>query len=137
MDRAALCILAAVLSACAPPSEQRGAAPADIHTSQNSLDWSGVYEGVLPCADCPGIQTRLTLNRDGTYELLTRYLERPVAPRTERGRFTWQAGGNTIALDAGGQRYAVGEGRLSLLDPEGRPEWSPAKNRVLTLVQQR
>ena len=27
------------------------AQPADAHTSQSALDWTGVYEGVLPCAD--------------------------------------------------------------------------------------
>ncbi len=51
-------------------SDPTMAKQADMHTSQNSLDWAGVYEGVLPCADCPGIQTRLTLSRDETYELV-------------------------------------------------------------------
>jgi heat shock protein HslJ len=123
-----LFVLATALSACA---QQKGPAT-PTHTSQNSLDWAGVYEGVLPCADCPGIKTTLTLNRDGTYELVTQYLERSVAARTIRGRFTWQASGNAITLDeqGGGQQYAVGEGRLALLYRDGGP---PA---VLTLVPQ-
>ena len=137
-----LCALAAVLSACTPQKEEGVptkpviAKPADSHTSQNSLDWAGVYEGVLPCADCPGIKTRLTLNHDGTYELLAQYLERQDAPRTVRGRFTWQASGNAISLDASGgrQQYSVGEGRLSLLNRDGTPEGSQSPNRVLTLV---
>ena len=46
-------------------SGRRGrAVPDPAHNSRNSLDWAGIYEGVLPCADCPGIQTRLTLSRD-------------------------------------------------------------------------
>jgi len=106
--------------------------PADLHTSQNSLDWAGVYEGVLPCADCPGIKTRLTLSLDGTYELVTQYLERQVPAQTVRGRFTWQASGNAITLDehGGGQKYSVGEGRLILRNDGGPPV-------VLTLVPQR
>ena len=30
------------------------------HTSQNALDWDGIYRGLLPCADCEGIQTTIS-----------------------------------------------------------------------------
>ena len=36
------------------------------HNSQNSLDWAGVYQGILPCADCEGFDTVITLNWDET-----------------------------------------------------------------------
>src|SRR5690554_6478325 len=39
----------------------------DEHTAQNSLDWMGEYEGVLPCADCEGIRTIVVLNENGTF----------------------------------------------------------------------
>jgi heat shock protein HslJ len=131
-------VLATALSAYAQlpgqmaPPKPTTTKPVDLHTSQNSLDWAGTYEGVGPCADCPGIKTRLTLNRDGTYELTTQYLGRQVAPETVRGRFTWQPSGNAITLDArgGAQQYSVGEGRLSLLNHGGG---TPV---VLTLVAQ-
>jgi heat shock protein HslJ len=131
-----LFVLTSVLPACeqqkasAAPSEQR----ADLHTSQNSLDWAGVYKGIFPCADCPGIKTRLTLNSDGTYERVVQYLGRQGIGQTVRGLFTWQASGNAITLDqrGGGQQYSVGEGRLSLLYPSS----GAAPNPVLTLVQQ-
>jgi heat shock protein HslJ len=108
----------------------------DMHTSQNSLDWAGVYAGVLPCADCPGVKTSLTLNRDGSYELSTLYLDRQVAPRIVRGRFSWNAEGNAIALDANGygQRFAVGEGRLAQLNRDGSAAGAHSPNRVLTKV---
>jgi uncharacterized lipoprotein NlpE involved in copper resistance/heat shock protein HslJ len=124
--------------ASAVPSEPTTSKPADLHTSQNSLDWAGAYEGILQCADCPGIKTRLTLNRDGTYKLVTQYLERQNAAETVRGLFTWQHNGNAISLDehGGGQRYSVGEGHLSLLYRDSGREGSPAPNLVLTLVSQ-
>ena len=53
------------------PSAPLATKPVDLHTRQNSLDWAGVYEGVLPCANCPGVRTRLTLQRDGSYQLVT------------------------------------------------------------------
>lgn len=132
-----LFVLATALSACA--QQKRPMTPSnfaiqkpDLHTSQNSLDWAGVYEGVLPCADCPGIKTRLTLNRDGTFTRVMQYLERRVAAETVSGRFTWQANGNVITLDehGGGQQYSVGEGRVTLLSSGGGPPL------VLTLISQ-
>jgi uncharacterized lipoprotein NlpE involved in copper resistance len=132
-------ILAASLAGCMPrkaTSDMPVPKPPDMHTSKVSLDWAGVYEGVLPCADCPGIKTRLTLARDGTYELSSLYLDRQVEPRIVRGRFSWDAGGNAITLDANGdeQRFAVGEGRLSQLNRDGSPTGAQAPNRVLKRV---
>ena len=48
------------------------------------------FSGLLPCADCPGLKTELTLTRDapysgdGTYRLVETYLERG-APFTSTG----------------------------------------------------
>lgn len=44
------------------------------HTTENSLDWMGTYEGTLPCASCPGIETKLIINQDYTYSLEENYL---------------------------------------------------------------
>ncbi len=46
---------------------------ADTHTAENSLDYYGTYQGVLPSAGGEGIETSLTLKTDGTYELVTVY----------------------------------------------------------------
>ena len=106
-----------------------------MHTSRNSLDLAGTYEGVLPCADCPGIKIRLTLANDGTFEKQSRYLDRDVVPRTERGLFTWQADGNSISLAAGGgQNFAVGKGFLIQLNSDGTHPDAATPNRVLMLV---
>jgi uncharacterized lipoprotein NlpE involved in copper resistance len=133
---APIVLLAGVLAGCAQPQGGAAAAPPDAaHNSRNALDWAGVYAGVLPCADCPGIETRLTLQRDGGFELSTRYLDRQPAPQTVRGQFQWNAAGNTITLDAAGQgrQFRVGEGRLLQLDRDGGvPSWD-APHRVLTL----
>ena len=114
-------------------SPERKMAP-DMHTSQNSLDWAGAYEGVLPCADCPGIKTRLTLKPDGRYEFSTQYLDRQPAPTVETGKFFWNAGGNGITLEGSGQRFAVGEGRLLALYRDAPTDWSRSPNQVLKRV---
>src|SRR5207247_4698611 len=52
------------------------------------------YEGVLPCADCSGLKTELTLNRNAktsapeTYKLRETYLGKPAGTRTTMGKWT-------------------------------------------------
>ena len=41
--------------------EMRNILIPDMHTTMNSLDWDGTYTGILPCADCKGIETNITL----------------------------------------------------------------------------
>ena len=132
-------LLVLSLAACTttPPSAPAAAPDPDpAHTSRNAVNWEGTYEGVTPCADCPGIKLRLTLRADGRYELATQYLERQPALQTVRGNFSWNAAGNTITLDAGGggQQFRVGEGRLLQLNRDGTaPAWN-TPSRVLTRV---
>lgn len=83
------------------------------HTAENALDWNGQYEGVLPCADCPGIKTILSLNLDKTYTLEETYLERHVKPSIAKGTFKFdEKNGSIIVLDsaANQRQYFIGEG---------------------------
>lgn len=89
--------------------------------SQNALDWAGTYKGVLPCADCPGINTAIRINNDGTYILETLYQDRGDSVFVENGTFTWDASGSSITLSEGEQQqYQVGENQLFALDMEGK-----------------
>lgn len=93
------------------------------HTSQTSLDWSGMYKGVVPCADCEGIETTVVLNADQTYLLRTAYLGKPDAMASEKtGAFTWNTAGNTVVLSGlenTPNQYFVGENQLIQLDLAG------------------
>ncbi len=95
----------------------------DSHRAANSLDYAGTYRGVLPCADCEGIETTVTLSADGTYRMSTRYLGKGDGKVYESsGLYRWDEDGTRITLDGGdGQvyRYFVGEGTLRQLDLEG------------------
>lgn len=125
----------AFLTACAP---SRNAAPVDSHTARDSLDWAGSYEGVLPCADCPGIRTRVTLSDNGRYEKQTQYLDRQPQPEVVAGTFSWESDGSTIRLDASGdsQRYFVGENQVTMLYRDGtRPTGPLAPHYVLRRAQ--
>ena len=101
------------------PSTVTETPPPDMHTSQNAVDWPGTYEGVLPCADCEGILTTLTLAADGRYVISRAWLGRGDAVLTEEGGFSWTDDGRNVVLDGqdpGG--YKVGESRVWVLDDD-------------------
>jgi copper homeostasis protein (lipoprotein) len=78
----------------------------------------GAFEGDLPCADCPGLATRLTLVRrdsgwaEGRYVMVQVYRERAVPPLVTTGEWT------TLRGDADGPDATVYQ-----LDPD-KPEGS-------------
>ena len=76
--------------------QETGAFKPDIHNAETSLDYRGTYQGVLPAADCPGIETTLTLKPDGTYSLHEEYLERDARFDAE-GAYTLH--GNLLTLE--------------------------------------
>ena len=88
-------------------------------TSQNSLDWAGSYEGVLPCASCEGIQTLITLQSDNSFVQETVYLGKDEKILKLMGKAAWDEKGQKITLEDGTQ-YLVGENQLIMLDTEGQ-----------------
>ncbi len=96
--------------------------PDMAHNSRNSLDWYGVYKGTTPCADCEGIETSITLKRDGTFKRSLKYLGKDDNVFSDEGDFKWNDEGSKITLpgEAGmRQMYQVGENVLFHLDQEG------------------
>lgn len=102
-------------------AQQPAAATGD--NAQNALDWSGTYEATLPCADCPGIKTVLTLNKDQTFLRSEQYLKNHTEETTteDKGRFEWNKNGNVIHLKGKTTDLLlkVGENRLFALDKRG------------------
>jgi len=91
------------------------------HNAELSLDIAGVYEGILPCADCEGIRTELVLNENGNYLMKMTYLGRNTTFE-ENGK--WEVKKNTLTLfDAQSEtssiKYFVGENFIKQLDQEG------------------
>lgn len=99
----AIILMAASLAcACARPAEQSAPAPAKVAATASPARATDVaieplaltFEGVLPCADCPGIRTTLVLTRkaagwaEGTYRLTEAYIDRGVSPIVTTGDWT-------------------------------------------------
>ena len=119
----ALAVLPVALMSCGPKTSTSPATQqAKPDNSRVSVDWAGTYQGVVPCADCEGIETSITLERDSTYQLRTRSLGKADSVFEKRGAFAWNAAGSEIQLQglpAGSNRYLVGENVLTQLDRDG------------------
>lgn len=132
---------AALLAACGGNTQKKAAscsvetvaeAP-DMHTAETSLDYQGTYAGTLPAADCPGIETRLVLKKDGTFDLHMKYIDRD-SEFDEKGGYSVK--GNLLILTPengeGVEYYKVEENRLRRLDADKQPITGPlAENYVL------
>lgn len=84
-----------------------------------SVDWQDSYSGIIPCADCEGIQIRIVLNSDLTYTMESRYNGKDENIRQSKGKFTWTTNGSKIILEKEKQTYLVGENQLIFLDQKG------------------
>lgn len=92
----------------------------DTHDAEHSLSYFGVYEGVIPAADCPGIEVKLILHEDQTFELHEAYIDREDSTFTEKGSFSVDAN-HLILFKAHDEEsnYKIEEGRLRMLDMQG------------------
>ena len=95
----------------------------DAHHGQHTQDWSGVYFGSLPCADCYGVKTSLALNANNTYILITQNLGKSPREFTEKGKFAWDEKSGIIVLTPkkgdGSRQFLVAENQLIELDAKG------------------
>jgi uncharacterized lipoprotein NlpE involved in copper resistance len=96
------------------PNSQTGNNPPDIHTTEDSVDWGGIYTGTISEADGPGIEYQITLNYDQTFKMLYKNLDRPDKAHNQEGSFEWDKTGSMIILDVKDlpRFYMVGERSL-------------------------
>lgn len=89
--------------------------------------FAGSFEGTLPCADCPGIDSTLTLEADGTYSLHDAYRESDGASNDVTGTWTVEEAGKRIRLDPNSKQEqdrlyeVVSHDELRMLDIDGNP----------------
>ncbi|AHJ95998.1 copper resistance protein NlpE N-terminal domain-containing protein [Hymenobacter swuensis] len=120
-------IICLLFSACQGREQPYGTGPdnpaADKDTGAAATPLAGVYTDTVPCNDCRGIATRLTLKPDSLYELQEVYLGRPDPTNYRRG--PWRVRGQVVTLAPSGnnpvRRYQVEAARkLRLLDADGK-----------------
>lgn len=116
---AALCAVAA-LPGCNNRNDVRSVAQAqagELKAMQQS------YRGVLPCADCSGIETTLFLEKDGTWVMNERYQGgKADSAFASYGRWARTADRLVLTGVDGEKRYFRPKGDdLEMLDREGHP----------------
>lgn len=124
MKTSAILMIMTITLACNSSNQMKSddASSAIPDNSMTFIDWPGTYNGIVPCTDCEGIETALTLHEDGTYLLKTKYLGRSETINTINGSFSWNKEGSKITLsgiDNGPSQYLVGENGLVQLDLKG------------------
>ncbi|SDK28130.1 Uncharacterized lipoprotein NlpE involved in copper resistance [Ferrimonas sediminum] len=133
-------VLLALLVGCQSPQgngprHAEAAVVADTaHTARNALDWPGTYTGTLPCADCDGVETELTLNPDGSYHLKQNFLGRRSKGSHYSGRFQWNPAGNRVTLfreGAAPAHYFVAENRILRLDNQAKRIEGPSADQYV------
>ncbi|VTR42559.1 copper resistance protein NlpE [Sphingobacterium thalpophilum] len=77
----------------------------------------GEYRGVMPCADCDGIETLISLHPDNTYKYSSKYLNKSEDVFVREGK--WKLDGNIITLDGVDYKFKLGNHVLSQLDLSG------------------
>ncbi len=80
----------------------------------------GTYEGVLPCADCEGIDTTYHIHADGTFTTVDRYQGTKDVFKSS-GRWVYKKGILILTDDTDPQPYMIRAelGQLRLLDADG------------------
>lgn len=136
------CLVAAVfMTGCSSTATETTAQEALRSSGTVSVSGNQSYVGILPCADCPGIETQLDLLSNGTYFLTQTYQDRPNGTFSRMG--LWSLEGERLVLQhhqddhlvyfanqMGGwlQADTLGNPIISQLnynlDPKG---WQPAK----------
>lgn len=80
------------------------------------------FQGIIPCADCEGIQVSLALKQGGRYVMREHYAGTHTGDNVQQG--TWQRTAEKLILvsDTGDKRYFRPlENGLEMMDTEGNP----------------
>jgi uncharacterized lipoprotein NlpE involved in copper resistance len=115
-------LLAASLAACQTPANRTDQVPKHSRAvPAPAFSWAGSWSDTIPCADCPGILTRLDLRADSTYVLRSLYLERDSIPQGQIGKWTVMDDILVLATADVPMRWGVKGDALEMLGPDGRP----------------
>ena len=82
--------------------------------------WAGIYTGVTPAADCPGIVMVVILNAEGRYKITRQYIDRDDHVFSDTGAYVYDEKTKGLFLDGRNiPSYRVGKNTITILDGEG------------------
>jgi hypothetical protein len=97
------------------------------HEQANDDDeFHGVYYGFIPCDNCPGLKSTLSLNKNDNYLLVTQQAKESSRENYEKGKYTWDDEKKLVVLtprkgskDSEIKQYQIEKNALILLDNKG------------------
>ncbi|MFI3119923.1 MAG: copper resistance protein NlpE [Methylococcaceae bacterium] len=98
---------------------------AHVAPIDKSQDFHGVFYGFIPCNDCNGIKTTLSLKQNNNYLLVTQPAREASREFYEKGKYTWDDEKQAVVLTphkeeaAPRQYYIENEGTLIQLNSDG------------------
>ena len=88
-----------------------------------SQKYHGVFYGLLPCEDCDGIKTTLSLKNRNNYLLVTQFAKASAREYFEKGKYTWDEETKTVTLisrkDSTERKYKIQDETLTQLSSKG------------------
>lgn len=104
--------------------QQQSDHAAHIAPIDKSKDFHGVFYGFLPCKDCNGIKTTLSLKQNNNYLLVTQQARESSREFYEKGKYSWNDENRTVVLtprkEAAARQYFIeNEGTLIQLNSDG------------------
>ena len=103
-----------------PPAVNSPSAQQPSAANNNNASFLGTYNGVLPCADCDGLQISLTLT-GGNYTIQSTKLGKKQENKQDSGVYRTTTDKQYLQLDnnAGNLTFQIGNGYLELRRPDG------------------
>ena len=113
-----------VLKAREKTNQQLTDHAAHVNPIDKSLEFHGVFYGFLPCNDCNGIKTTLSLKQNDNYLLVTQPARESSREYYEKGKYSWNDENHTVVLtprkESGTRQYHIeNEGTLVQLSSGG------------------
>jgi len=101
--------------------------PASAAPQFDVKSFAGLYAGMLPCADCSGIDTTVNFTPEGGYSISESYQDGTHSSFVGKGTWTVREDGKTLLLDPDSKderdRWfeVVSRDELRALDADGKP----------------
>lgn len=100
-------------------------------TSKNKT-YHGVFLGFLPCKDCEGIKTTLSLKNKNNYLLVTQPSKASAREYFEKGKYNWDEEAQIVTLtsrkNATIRNYKIKDNTLVQISSNGTPLTTTQKN---------
>jgi uncharacterized lipoprotein NlpE involved in copper resistance len=87
-----------VLKARESANQQNTDHAAHVNPVDKSLEFHGVFYGFLPCKDCNGIKTTLSLKQKNNYLLVTQPARESSREYYEKGKYSWNDENHIVVL---------------------------------------